>query len=46
MTSPELSDTKNIRLLNNKRKKLKQNRKRYFHLKHLIIDQQSAVIIE
>jgi len=35
MISLELSHTKNIRLLSNKRKKLKkQNRKRYFHLKH------------
>jgi len=38
MTSPELSDTQNIRLLNNKRKRLKQNRKSFFHLKHLLIN--------
>jgi len=29
MNSPELSDTQNIRLLNNKEKKLKLNRKSY-----------------
>jgi len=34
MTLPELCDTKNIRRLNNKRKK--QSKKRYFHLKHLL----------
>jgi len=38
MTLPELNDTKNIRLLNNKRKKLKQNRKSNLHLKHLLIN--------
>jgi len=27
-----------IRLLNNKRKKLKQNKKRYLQLKHLLIN--------